>query len=263
MSGMIPLKKGWTKKPPHHVPLNRSHKFAPNKLCMFFNLAPHGNMELVNNEFPVVTQLDDLSLVYDSIEGNYLDVAYDGTNESSYAVPAFTLTDSIPWEITFRINITGSSPWSMIIGTSGDGNDFIGANEGSSLRLRNSGASDYDFTSETAFTNELKTYTITSDGAGSASCSLKLYTDGVLVQTIGSATSSFIVDSVLDAYSTDNTFSFHGGISHIRASEGKLYSDEEVESLHNNLYQVLQPQTLFIPSGTAAAASSALLLLDS
>jgi len=254
----VAVQHRWTKKPTQHTELNKGHKFAPNRLCAFLSGNPSAQINLCDGKAMTPQVIADIAGTTYAGDGEVLDFTYDAVTRSQLDIETITLSTSIPWEMTWRATrSSSSSTWWMIMGNTANTNDFMGYEIGPArFGLRNSSGATY-YVSDTLATDEMATYTWTSDGGGSGASTLKLYRDGVLLGTATAAgTTSYVINSVGNCYSGTAGFSFSGLYSHARVSEGKLYSAEDVAELHENLYQVLKPRLYLV--GAAAVGGAAI-----
>ena len=144
----------------------------------------------------------------------------DGGDVSYVALTnALTFTSSNAWSVAFwsRRGETNSSK-SMVIGARGDSNNFIWMPDsvaGIGFRFRNSINTSYDFIAP----RDLKPhhYALVASGVGA----LSLYIDGVLTSN-RLATTSFLIDSVGQAYPASGHYAFKGVLDDVRVYDSVL-----------------------------------------
>lgn len=249
---IIPLRS----KPNYPVKLNRSHKFYPNRLCFIFNNEPSSNIELVSNNLLTASNAEYLSKV---INGNevVLRSEYQSGLASLYNLSSFTLTATTPWELTFKgSKLPSASAYSLFTGENTSGNNFVGFySTANTIWYRPNGGADIQMATGLSNFDDIHTFSLISDGGGVGSCIVSLYVDGGLTSTTNSKTAELIIDGVLHGFSGIPSWSFHGDMSHLRVSEGRLYSASDIKDLHANLNQILQPRTqnIFFPTVAAGA----------
>lgn len=227
-----------TRKPNFLRPLNKGHPLAPNELLMIFNQAPVANVDLVSGHLLTYSGSDGSLVTHE--DGRILNVAYNAGARTFYTVPTITLTENVPWEVTIRAKADGGTAWAVYAGTLAANTDFLAFNSTSlTVRYTSTGNVNSDYSIPDPDLT-MKTYSLVSDGAGSAACDVSLYIDGSLSSTISNLTAGLIIDVVLSGH-TNNGLSFNGDISHFRVSSGLKYNASMIRKLHSNLYQVLQP----------------------
>jgi hypothetical protein len=247
------------RKPDGDVELDTSSRFIPNKLLLLFNGSEQSMVNYVDN---TVLSTSDGATIKSAIANNddrkSVDVAHSSTLRSRYnIVEPFSLTATVPWEITWRARKgTTEADWAMICGDNSNTSDFIAFNELTAyIRFRNSSLVNYDINSLPSFEASIKTYTLTSDGAGVGSCNLRLYTNGVISGTVSSTTPTMSMAHILSAYSLQPNFSFEGVFTFFRCSTGVNYTDNDVAWMHDNLYSNLKSANVFpFPRAAVAAA---------
>ena len=221
------------RKPVGNVVIDSSKGLAPNRLFIL-NRQHKQNIDLVTNEI-----LTPNTGVATDIKNGELVTTFSVAG-SSYKLPtSIQLSDAIPWEITFKAQSTGTGIEGMIIGDFSLTSGYIWLRTGFYLRYTASNVST-EFTSVKSVFTDVHTYTLTSDGGGAGSCTIRLYLDGIFKQSLGSAHGDILISDIGSGYNSIG-FSFLGNASYVRVSEGRLYTDENVHKIYRNPYQFIIP----------------------
>ncbi len=226
-------------KPTGQHVLAAKHAFKPNVYCFFLDERANTDVvDLVSGEKCTVAGTASSITTVVNEDGRVL--SFDGVADASLKFPAgdVVLTASEPWEITWRVRVGDVINRGMVLGTNGTGSNYIWMRYGSYIQFENSVGTQYNFTGAEWGVRDLHTYSLVSDGGGTATGTLTLYVDGEISQqktlTTGSITAGHIASTFFGGYS------LKGEYTHIRVSKGTTYTDNMIRDLHADLYQVLK-----------------------
>lgn len=149
------------------------------------------------------------------------------TDRDMITVPGTTFANNTTWSISFWARVAApvaaeggglatysAATYDMVIGNTGNNNDFIALSQGGNSRFRNStNTYSQDFGAGGVGT-AWHFYALVADGAGG----MKTYKDNVLLTSATAKDTAFSYNAIGEAYSvntTANDFDFHGEIDEV------------------------------------------------